>query len=153
MPVVDRHEGGQAFKRIRVSGALDPAPAAEGSSEPGVPIRFIIPVANTTVANTDITAKKKVRVTDVTVIKTGGDNTTTNGGVATATIKLASTGGDITDAMEFDIVDQTIKRATKLNDANHVIAAGNIIRVTRANLSTATANHAAIVYVDAIRAT
>ena len=107
----------------------------------GIPVIHRITIANAT-ADTDVTLTHKTRVLDVWLVKTGA-----NGGAGDL-ITVKSTAAAITDAIDLTIVTDTlIKRAASIDDANHEIAAGGILRVSAVSAT----NCACEVYVMGIR--
>ena len=93
----------------------------------------------------------RVQIVDVSLLKTEGGSSATT--VLTAQVQT-STGGAITDAMDMKKVDKTITRATLIDDAFAVRAAGGIIRVVRAGsvgTSVAGGNIGAVVRVTAVK--
>jgi len=96
-----------------------------------------INIAAGALGDTDITLTHKTRVIDAHLVLTGA-------GVASTTLQVKSTGNAITDAMAASGSDQALVRAATINDANHEIAAGGVLRVTSATGAT---QPNAIVYV------
>ena len=125
------------------------ANVADVNTEGGIPLLYRIDVAalgaSTIAESTDITVVDKIRVLDVWAIHTGGN------GVATDNIQVLSTGATITDAMSWSGADKIIVRAAEIDDAQHEIAAGNILRVTLDTSATDAASGAGTVYVSAIK--
>lgn len=104
------------------------------------PVVFQIDVADTA-ADYDLTVPYKVKVLDVYAMKT-----TANGGSGdTVTLKNGSTA--ISNAMSLNINDQLLARATSINDAQQVVAAGGTLRVTAAKVT----NCACSVFVTCIK--
>ena len=73
-------------------------------------------------AETDVTITHKTRVLDAWVVLTGA-------GVASTTLKVQNTATTITDAMDVSGSDKAIIRATTIDDAQHEIPAGGILRI------------------------
>lgn len=109
----------------------------------GIPVIHQINIAAGALGNTDVVLTHKTRVIDVWLVLTGA-------GVATTTLQVKSTGNAITDAMAASGADQAVVRAATINDANHEIAAGGVLRVTSATGAT---QPDAIVYVLGYRVT
>jgi hypothetical protein len=105
---------------------------AQGGSQPALVFHHDVVIAHSSLAtvNTDLTVADKIQIVDTSVLKTvaGGSAST---GTPTITLKT-STGGAISDAIGgIKVVDQTITRAAKINDAFHTIAAGGIVRIVK----------------------
>lgn len=109
----------------------------------GIPVEHIVVVPAGTTGDVDVTLTHKTRVTDVHLVKT----TAAGGGAGTIQVKNA--GNAITDAMSIDVNDKAVVRAAEIDDANHEIAAGGTLRVTRTR--TASTSEACIVYVRGLR--
>lgn len=118
-----------------------PAVVANAQSIPGTPVIHRIDVSDAATGNVDTTLTYKTRVTDVVVVKTGGNGSEGN------TIQVSNGSSAITDAIDAGINDTLIARAGAINDANHEIAAGGTLRVTRTKSG---GNAACIVYVHGI---
>jgi len=104
-------------------------------------------LANAATGSTNITLTHKTQVIDAWVVKTAAGA----GNAGASTVQVLSTGDAITDAMVIrNVADQAIVRAGTINDANHAIAAGGVLRVTRTKAE-AGDNNACIVYVLGIR--
>lgn len=89
----------------------------------GIPVLFRINTASGATNTVNVTTTHKIRVIDVWCV-------CTSAGSAAATLQVLSTGNAITDAMDVNDADEIISRAASINDANHEIAAGGVIRVT-----------------------
>jgi hypothetical protein len=88
-----------------------------------------ITVADGATADIDVVVDHKIRVIDVVVIKT-----VAAGGAGDAiTVKNGATA--ITDAIDINAADKTVKRAGTIDDAQYEIAAGGTLRVTRTKAS------------------
>ncbi len=86
----------------------------------------------------DVILKRKSRVIDVWIIKTGGDGTSTN------RITVKETANAITDAIDHSVVDKTVVRAGTIDDAENEIPEGGTLRVT---LTTGTGDDSCKVYI------
>lgn len=98
----------------------------------GIPVRLSLVIPDGATANVDFTGLPfKCRVREVRLVKTAG-----NGGVSD-TIRVANgaTLNYITNALDINVVDQTVVRATTLDDAYIDLAAGATIRVIRTKSS------------------
>lgn len=102
-----------------------------------------IPVPAGATGDVDTVLTYKSRVIDAWLVKTNA-----NGGGA-GTIQVLNGSNAITNAMSIDINDTTIARATQINDANHEIAAGGTLKITRTR--TASTDETCIVYVRVVR--
>lgn len=99
-----------------------------------IPLRLSLTIPDGATANVDFTGLPfKCRVREVRLVKTAG-----NGG-ASDTIRVANgaTSNWITNALDINVVDQTVVRATTLDDAFYDLAAGATIRVARTKSSAA----------------
>lgn len=114
---------------------------ADANVEGGVPVIFRLDIAAGALADNDLIMKHKIRVIDCHFILTGA-------GVSTTTFTLRSTAADISDVMAASGSDGDLVRMATVDDDNHEIVAGGILRVT--SLTGAT-QPAATVYVTAIR--
>lgn len=108
----------------------------------GIPVIFRIDIADAATGDVDVVSTHKVRVIDAWAVKTA------NAGGAANTIQVKNGANAITDAMSININDQAIVRAASIDDAQHEIAAGGTLKVTRTK---AGGNAACIVYVSALR--
>ena len=88
----------------------------------GIPVVHRIDLAAGALAETDVTITHKTRVLDAWVVLTGA-------GVASTTLKVQNTATTITDAMDVSGSDKAIIRATTIDDAQHEIPAGGILRI------------------------
>jgi len=102
-----------------------------------------IDVVDAATGDINVTIDDLIRVIDVWLVKTGG------AGGASDTIQVKETGNNITNAMSIDVADQTIVRATTIDDAQWEIPAAGTLRVTRTKVSAA--NVACTVFVKGIR--
>jgi len=109
----------------------------------GLPQIFRIDTAGGATANTDVTVTHKIRVIDAWVVNTGL-------GTAGDTIQIFNGANNITDAIDINNADQTIGRATTIDDAYHEVAASGTLRVTETD-GGGTDSPSTIVYVSAIR--
>lgn len=102
-----------------------------------------IDVVDAATGNIDVILDDLTRIIDVWLVKTGG------AGGASDTIQVLETGNAITNAMDINVADQTIVRASTIDDAEWEIPAGGTLRVTRTKVSAA--NVACTVFVKGIR--
>lgn len=109
----------------------------------GIPVVHRIDIADGTTADIDTVLEHKTRVIDVHLVKTGG------AGGASDTIQAKNGSNAITNAMSINVADQTVVRAGTIDDAQHEIAAGGTLRITRTKASAA--NVACTVYVLGLR--
>jgi hypothetical protein len=73
--------------------------------------------------NTDITWAQKIRVLDFWAVLTGA-------GVASSVCTLKSTAAAISDGLDTSGADKAVVRAASIDDANHEIASGGVLRIT-----------------------
>lgn len=118
------------------------AAVADANVIGGVPVLHRIDVADAATGDVDVTLTYKTRVVEAWAVKTGA-----NGGAAN-TIQVKNGANAITDAMSININDTLIVRAASIDDAQHEIAAGGTLRVTRTK---AGGNAACTVYVLGVR--
>lgn len=85
----------------------------------------------------------KVKVVDVTVIKTAGA-----GGVSD-TLQVFNGVTAVTDAIDMNVADKTVKRAATIDDASYTFSDGGTITVTKTKASAA--NMACEVYIEVVR--
>jgi len=97
----------------------------------GVPVVFIVAIADGVTADKDIVTTFKVEVVDVVIMKTVA------AGGASDTITVKNTATAITDAISINIADKAIARVGTIDDASNVVAAGGTIRVTKTKVSAA----------------
>jgi hypothetical protein len=109
----------------------------------GIPVVHRIAVADGVTGDVDVVLTHKTLVTDVHVVKTAG----AGGAGDTITVKNAATA--ITNALDINIADKVVVRAGTIDDAQHEIAAGGTLKVTRTKGSGA--NVACVVYVTGLR--
>ncbi|ANS05349.1 hypothetical protein [uncultured Mediterranean phage] len=112
--------------------------------ETSTPVTYGFNIADAATDNYDLVmpAGHNFKVTDVTVVKTGG------AGGANDTVGVLNNTDAITDAIDINAVDTTIVRATTIDDAFATIAAGGTLRVAVVNLGGA--NVACEVYVHGL---
>ena len=108
----------------------------------GIPVLHRIDIADAATGDVDVVLTHKTRVVDAWVVKTAG------AGGAANTVQVKNGASAISDAMSINIADQAVARAAAIDDAQHEIAAGGTLRVTRTK---AGGNAACIVYVLGIR--
>lgn len=121
----------------------DVAKFSDGDTVSGIPVVYSITVPDGATGNVDTVIADKIRVTDVVVVKTGG------AGGASDTLAVSNGAAAITDAISLNVADTVIVRPATIDDAQHAVAAGGTLRVTRTKASAA--NVACIVYVHAIK--
>jgi len=109
---------------------------------PGIPVRMMVDVPDAATGNIDIVIDKAMRVVDVKVVKTGG------AGGASDTIQVLESTNAISDALDINVADQVIVRASTIDDANWDIAAAGTLRITRTKVSAA--NVACKVFVEGV---
>lgn len=97
----------------------------------GLRVAHRVTVADGATADIDVVLTHKTRVVEVLVIKTGAA-----GGVSD-TITVKNGANAISDAIDINVADKTVKRAGTIDDANYEIAAGGTLRVTRTKTSAA----------------
>lgn len=107
----------------------------------GIPVVHRIDITAGALGDTDVTLTHKTRIIDAWLVLRGA-------GVATTTLQVKNTADAITDAMAASGSDKALVRAAVIDDANHEIAAGGILRVTSATGAT---QPDATVYVLGIR--
>lgn len=104
-------------------GAFVPPNVAVAQVLPGIPVEYHIDVANAATNDVDVVLTKKTLITDVEVIKTGGN------GAASNTITVKNGANAISDAIDMNVNDKVVKRAGEIDDAQSTIAAGGTLRV------------------------
>lgn len=109
----------------------------------GIPVVHRIAVADGVTADVDVVLTHKTLVTDVHLVKTAG------AGGATDTITVKNAANAITNALDINVADKVVVRAGTIDDAQHEIAAGGTLRVTRTKNSAN--NVACVVYVTGLR--
>lgn len=119
------------------------AVVADANVVGGLPVLHRIAVPAGTTGDIDVVLTHKTLVVDVHLVKTAA------AGGGAGTIQVKNAGNAITDAMSIDVNDQAVVRAASINDANHEIAAGGTLRVTRTR--TASTSEACTVYVLGVR--
>jgi len=92
---------------------------------PGPMFCLMIDIPDAATGDVDRVLRRKYRVMDVVIYKTGA-----NGGAAN-TITVKNGANAITDAISININDNTRAVATTRDDAQYDIAAGGTLRVTR----------------------
>jgi hypothetical protein len=113
------------------------AVVADANVDGGLPILYRITAAALT-GDVDVTLTYKSRVLDVWCVATAA-----GGASDTITVKNGATA--ITNAMDLNVSDKVMVRASTIDDAAHEIAAAGTLRVTGASAATCE------VYVLAIR--
>lgn len=109
------------------------ANVADGAVLGGVEVVHIIAIADGATADIDTVLTDKTEITTIELVKTAG----AGGASDTITVKNGSTA--ITNAMDINVADKTVVRATTIDDAATVIAAAGTLRVTRTKTSGANA--------------
>lgn len=118
------------------------AVAANANTTGALGVLHRIDIADAATGDVDVVLDHKTRVIDAWCVKTGG------AGGAANTIQVKNGANALTDAMSINIADQAIARAGSIDDAQHEIAAGGTLRVTRTK---AGGNAACTVYVLGLR--
>lgn len=108
-----------------------------------IPVLHRIPIPAGTTGDVDTVLTHKTRITNVWLVKTAA----AGGGAGTIQVKNGSSA--VTDAMSINVNDQIIVRAASIDDAQHEIAAGGTLKITRTR--TASTSEACIVYVLGVR--
>lgn len=108
----------------------------------GLDFLHIFSISDAASGDSDITLTHKTRVVDAWFVKTAGAGAASN----TYTVKNGATA--ITNAMDGNVADQAIGRATTIDDAQHEVAASGTLRVS---WNKAGGNSAALVYVRGVR--
>jgi hypothetical protein len=112
----------------------DQAAGAISALNVGIPVRLSLTIPDGATANIDFTGLPyKCRVREVRLMKAAG------AGGAADTIRVANGAGTnwITNALDINVADQTVVRATTIDDAFYDIGAGATIRVARTKSSAA----------------
>ena len=135
-------EGDALSKGDAVLVGTELAVVANANVIGGIPVIHRILIADGA-ADTDVVLTHKTRVIDVWAVKTAA------AGAAGDNITIKNVGNAITDAIDIGTpaADKVLVRAGTIDDANHEVAAGAILRVTAAHNT----NNACIVYVLGIR--
>lgn len=90
-----------------------------------IPLMFRTSIPDAATGDVSIVTEFAVRVIDFWIVKQGG------AGAAGNTIQLKSAGNAITDALDANVADKAVVRAATIDDAQHELAAGGELRVTR----------------------
>jgi len=109
----------------------------------GVPVLHRVDVAAGATGDVDTVLTHKTRVINSWLVKTAA-----NGGGA-GTIQVKNGANAITDAMSINVNDQSVVIAATIDDAQHEIAAGGTMRITRTR--TSSTSEACTVYVSGVR--
>ena len=122
------------------------ANVAADNTEGGIPLiyRFTL-AAQAVTADVTISVVDKIRVLDFWAINTAG------AGVASDTIQLQSSGGNITSTISWSGADLLLSRAIDIDDAQHEIGAGLLLQVEMVNAATTDATGAGVAYVLATK--
>lgn len=117
------------------------APVAAGDSTPGQSLTFIFNLANAA-GDTDIVVAQKVQIMAATFVK---KTATGVGSAKTVTLKKGTSA--ISDALNIAVADKVVVRAGTIDDANHILAAGDTLRAT---IATSGEDASGILYVNAV---
>lgn len=109
----------------------------------GVPVLHRIDVPAGVTGDVDTVLTHKTRICEAWLVKTAA------AGGGAGTVQLKNGANAITDAMDINITDQAITRATTIDDAQHEIAAAGTLRITRTR--TGSTDESCTVYVLAVR--
>jgi len=123
-----------ALSGINTNVVADQAAGAILSGNIGIPVRLSLVIPDGSTGNVDFTGLPyKVRVREARVVKTSA------AGGASDTVRVANgaTTNWITNAFDINVADQTVVRATTIDDAFYDLAAGATIRVVRTKSSVA----------------
>lgn len=107
--------------------SIKPPVVADANVVGGIAVVHRIAVANGSTANTDVVLTNKTHIFDVVVIKTAG------AGGASDTITVKNGTNAITNAMDINVADKAVVRASTIDDAYYEIAAGGTLRVAMVN--------------------
>lgn len=100
---------------------------ANSNTAPGVLVTHVVPVPDAATGDVDVVLTDKIEVLDVLVQKQGGAT-----GAFANTIQVKNGAAVISDAISINgTADGGLVRATNIDDAASVIAAGGTLRVTR----------------------
>jgi len=121
------------------------ANVSDANTEGGIPVLFRIDIAGGAAGDTDVTVDNKIRVIDVWAVHTGGAGETSD------TIQIKNGTNAITDAMDWSGADKAVVRAGEIDDAQHEIASGGILRVTTVDDDAQDDVGAGTVYVLAVK--
>lgn len=108
----------------------------------GLPVLHRVDVADAATGDVDVVLTYRTRVIDAWAVKTEG------AGGAANSVQVKNGANAITNNLSININDQAVARATTVDDAQHEIAAGGTLRVTRTKVG---GNAACIVYVLGLR--
>jgi len=111
----------------------------------GVPVVHTVNVPDGATGDVDVVLTHKTEILEVIVQKRAA------AGGASDTITVKNGSDAITDAIDINVADKTIKRATTIDDAFSTIAAAGTLKVTRTKASAA--NVACLVTVIGVRRT
>ena len=123
-----------ALSGLNTNVVADQAAGAILSGNIGIPVRLSLVIPDGSTGNVDFTGLPyKVRVREARVVKTSA------AGGASDTVRVANgaTTNWITNAFDINVADQTVVRATTIDDAFYDLAAGATIRVVRTKSSAA----------------
>lgn len=123
--------------------AVEAANVANANVIAGLPVLHRVDIAAGTTGDVDTTLTHKIRVLEVWLVKTTG------AGGGSGTIQVKNGANALTDAMSINVADQTVVRCATIDDAQHEIAAGGTLRITRTR--TTSTNEACTVYVLGVR--
>jgi hypothetical protein len=110
----------------------DQAAGAISAGNIGVPVRLSLVIPDGATGNVDFTGLPfKCRVREARVVKTTG----AGGGSDTVRVANGATTNWITNAFDINVADQTVVRATAIDDAYYDLAVNATIRVARTKVS------------------
>lgn len=139
----DRLAANQVTGRVDANLATKSA-GALADTDFGHEVIIALDIPAGTTGDVDFTSTPyKMRIVDAWLVKTAA------AGGGAGTVQVKNTADAITNAMSIDVADQSITRASTIDDAFHTIASGGTIRVTRTR--TASSDESCIVYLRAIR--
>jgi hypothetical protein len=98
----------------------------DSSSEPQLESVIVIPVPDAATGDVDVVVERAFEVTEVVVQKRGGAGAASN----TITVKKGATA--ISDALDMNVADKVLVRASTIDDAQSTLAAGDTLRGSRA---------------------
>lgn len=107
----------------------------------GIPVVYRVDIGDVATGDTDVVLTHKTLIYDAVVIKQGaaGDNASN-----TLTIKNGATA--ISDAIDMNVADKTVKRPTTMDDAQWEIAAAGTLRLSHVKAGSNSPAYTAILY-------
>lgn len=105
---------------------LERVVATDSSGEPQLLATVLIPVPDAATGDVDVVMERAFEVLEIAVQKRAGAGAASN----TITVKKGATA--ISDAMDMNVADKAIVRASTIDDAQSTLAAGSTLRVSRA---------------------